>query len=343
MTSLDNNLLAVGTLNNVDSIKIYNLTNGVLKYIFNNSNESFYHNARKFVEFDNNLLASMVIDYDSSFDYYTSFQVWNLTSGTLKYTLNHSSYGYDLAVFEKTFLITASSDSVKIWNVSDGSFFMDLVNSSIDDQCYVLASLENDLLAGGFSNGSIIIWNVTTGNVIYHLISNSSHVNTSNYDTVFKIIVLDNSSIASITYYGKINVWNMTSGILKYSFDNGINYPQCFDYLGDNLLGYCTTSEIKIWDLVTGRLLVTLNDNYDGWINSIVLMNASLLIGGHSDSSIRLWNITTWTLEYTLTYDNDGHYGSVEKLILLGNDSFASISSDQTVKIWKLNGSYCFN
>ena len=90
--------------------------------------------------------------------------------------------------------------------------------------------------------------------------------------------------------------------------------------------------------------MITLYGNNDGsYINSIILLNKSLLIGGSSDSSIKLWDITTGTLESTLTYRNGGHYGPVKKLVFLTNDSFASIAYDQTVKIWQLNGRSCFS
>ena len=342
MTSLDNNLLAVGLLNTVDSIKIYNLTSGTLKYILNNDTAPFYQTVEKFVELDNNLLASMVITRDSYFYYNTSIHVWNLTSGKLIYTLNESNRALDLVAFENKFLVTALNTSVKIWNMSDGSLNKVLVNTTIDAYCYVLASLENNLVAGGFSNGSIIVWNVTTGNFIFNLITNSPFGNT---DSVYKIVLLDNSSIVSSTYNGKINVWNITSGTLKYSFDNGLYFQSCFSYLGDHLLASCTSDNlIKIWNLLTGTLMITLYGNNDGsYINSIILFNKSFLIGGSSDSSIKFWDITTGTLEYTLTYRNGGHYGPVKKLVLLTNDSFASLAYDQTVKIWQLNGRSCFS
>lgn len=98
---------------------------------------------------------------------------------------------------------------------------------------------------------------------------------------------------------------------------------------GDKLYSGSWDKTIKVWDLVSGECLATLEGHTD-FIKSLVVVVDSLYTGS-SDCFLRRWNLVT----YKCTAVEKQHKRAIESLAVSVDGQFIySGSSDSTVKKW---------
>jgi WD40 repeat protein len=101
---------------------------------------------------------------------------------------------------------------------------------------------------------------------------------------------------------------------------------------------------LKIWCLRSLKCLASFSQHTKGieCVRQVQNQSNHILATGSLDSTIRLWNIRDWESQIVLNQ----HEGSINCLETLGSDkehsTFASGSSDFSIKIWRLSNS-CFD
>jgi WD40 repeat protein len=99
------------------------------------------------------------------------------------------------------------------------------------------------------------------------------------------------------------------------------------------LLAFGTSRVIKLWELSTGREVLTLAGHH-GSVDSVVFSSdGRLLASGSSDKTVKLWELSTGREVLTLV----GHRAPVES-IAFSPDSrlLASEDSEKTVRLWEV-------
>ncbi|OKH49391.1 nSTAND1 domain-containing NTPase [Scytonema sp. HK-05] len=88
---------------------------------------------------------------------------------------------------------------------------------------------------------------------------------------------------------------------------------------------------IKLWDVVTGKQIITLN-GHSGQVNSVEFSrDGKTLASGSYDNTIKLWDVVTGKKLKTL----NGHSGAVTSVAFSPDGkTIASGSSDNTIKLW---------
>jgi AmmeMemoRadiSam system protein B len=90
---------------------------------------------------------------------------------------------------------------------------------------------------------------------------------------------------------------------------------------------------LKVWDLVSGKLLRTL-EGHTGWVNGVaVTQNGRWAVSASADKTLKVWDLGSGKLVRTL----EGHTGEVKSAAVTSDGRWAvSASSDRTLKVWDL-------
>ena len=170
-------------------------------------------------------------------------QIWNVNNGTLRKTLR-KFYSKDLKitlipllVLENGYLAT-SDRVIKIWDTGVVSI---KITIETNNTFYSLAQLHSGYLAGGCVNGSIIIWNTTTGGLVKVLNGHTKQVRA--------LKVLPNGFLASGSVDSSIKIWNVNSGSLVREIKDKNANIFSLELLKNGFLASVSGNDIKIWSL----------------------------------------------------------------------------------------------
>jgi WD40 repeat protein len=102
---------------------------------------------------------------------------------------------------------------------------------------------------------------------------------------------------------------------------------------GQHIISASADRTLKIWDILTGKLLRTLT-GHTSFINHLVLSpDGQWLVSASADKTIKIWDIDTGKLLRTLT----GHSNYVNHLAIAPDgQTLVSTGADDTIKIWDL-------
>ncbi len=226
------------------------------------------------------------------------------------------------------FVATCSWDTtVKIWNVyTSFNWTLFRTYSNHSSSIYALEWLDNDTLAsGGYSDQTIQIWSLTTGQT-YRTINTNGNLNS---------LKLFNNKIhlAAGVYGGSgdINIYNINDGLLVTSFKGHASGVMDLAQISDDLLASSSGDySIRIWNLTTNTCkFILTGHNY--YVYGLKQITPNILASGSQDATVKLWDITSGQLISSLTNHTSGIFMSVD---LLNSQTLVSGSLDQTIKLW---------
>ncbi|KAG9016574.1 hypothetical protein FRB90_002981 [Tulasnella sp. 427] len=192
--------------------------------------------------------------------------------------------------------------------------------------------LSSDLrvLAMGFDNGTIQLWDTLIGNRIGQpLEGHSSWITSVSFSP-------DDTVLASSSHDHTIRLWDARTG-------NSIGQPLeghsswitsvSFSPDGTVLASSSHDHTIRLWDSRTGNSIGQPLEGHSDWINSISFSpDGTVLASGSNDKTIRLWDTRT---ENSIGQPLQGHSGSITSLSFSSDGTvLASGSSDQTIRLW---------
>ncbi len=89
-----------------------------------------------------------------------------------------------------------------------------------------------------------------------------------------------------------------------------------------------------IWDLETGKLLLTLNGHTQAVISLAFTSDGDRLISGSWDNTIRIWDLKRGTLLKTI---NSQSGGVCDIIMMPDGKQFVTGLEDGTIKFWNLD------
>jgi WD40 repeat protein len=207
--------------------------------------------------------------------------------------------------------------SILIWDIISKVEIKELIGHT--NHVTELVKIEEDILASGSYDGSIKVWNYTSGQLLQTLVCDT---------IVTDLVSLRNGHLASCS--GRmIQIWNQ-SGQCETTLQGHESLVECITLMADDLLASASLDKtIRVWNLTTSHQTLTLHADL---VRCLVLLDTERrqLASGDYDNLIKLWNLETGAL---LSYLS-GHTGSITSLVNLKQGHLASSSCDMTIKIW---------
>ncbi|MCI4626957.1 MAG: AAA family ATPase, partial [Candidatus Magnetoovum sp. WYHC-5] len=229
---------------------------------------------------------------------------------------------------DSTLLASASSDdTVKIWNVRDGSLLRTLSDHR-EEVNFVAFSPDGTYIASASSDGTIKIWNVKDGSLLRTLSDHRKEVNSVAFSP-------DGTYIASASSDDTVKIWNVRDGSLLRTFNDHREEVNSVAFSPDGTLLVSASSDgtIKTWNVKDGSLLRIFSNHQDAIKFVVFSPDGTLLASASSDDTIKIWNLQDVSLTRTLS----DHRDDVNSVAFSPDGTLlASASSDDTVKIWNV-------
>jgi WD40 repeat protein len=217
-------------------------------------------------------------------------------------------------------LIAGASSIITIWNVKTKANAKQLtghLNNVVN-----LAELTKQIVVS--SAGSVInVWNFTNT----RLLRNLTHIY---YQTVNGLLPLASEKLV-IAFETILQIWNTSNGESLAVFNSQKINIVSIALLSSQILASGHFSEgIFIWNLTSGKVIQTINLQFDNYLLHMQFFENNSLAIGQSDFSIKIINVTTRMFTCSLV----GHQERVVNIVKLTNDRLSSASYDGSVKIW---------
>ncbi len=192
----------------------------------------------------------------------------------------------------------------------------------------IAADPRTGLVAGGYADGAVRIWDAATGVPLRTLSGHTGMVRAVAYDPA-------GEQIASAGDDATIRIWGTTTGTTIRMLTGHTGWIRAIAYSpdGHHLATAGHDETVRIWNVATGQCLHTLT-GHTGWIRAIAYSpnGHHLATAGH-DETVRIWNVATGQCLHTLT----GHTGTVHAVAYSpSGDRVASAGDDRDLRIWDL-------
>jgi WD40 repeat protein len=234
--------------------------------------------------------------------------------------------------FNSSYVATCGDLTVKIWSVASSS----LSDWTLVQTFHHLKShisdcewMDGDTLASsGESDGTILIWSVSSGETM----------RTINYVSSVYVICLkslDSSSSRRHLAAGHdkdINIYDIIDGSLFATLKGHENKVRDLAQLNTDILASASEDNtVRIWNLTTHALIFTLT-GHTAFVHGLKQITANILASGSDDSTIKLWDISSGQEIRTLMGHTHWIFKSLD--LMDHGQTLVSGSMDGTVRKW---------
>ena len=279
-------------------------------------------------------------------------KIWDVATGSLLADLicgttfiKHVEFSPD----GKRILTVCNDNFVKVWNTETGLLYTILKGHS-DLINYATFSPDSKKIVTSANDSSVRIWEAYSGRILTVLKGNKAPILVSKFNP-------DGKDIVALLQDGLIKIWNVSTGALKFTLvgnSKGQNQPEVgpgqeiridVEYCsnGMKLLSISNDGIVKIWDIVTGKLVYDLKGILSPIIfakfspdsKKIITTNSQVTASTTGDvslnNSIKIWDSNSGNL---ITQFNE-HSGSVVYAEFSPDSKkIVTASQDMTSMIW---------
>ncbi len=229
-------------------------------------------------------------------------------------------------------LVSGGLDGIKIWDVQRGIQLKEIPLSlpkAVSIQSIAFNSSGQRVVIG-MTNGTIRIWQVTTGQELKgNFPRHSKGISALVYSS-------DGTMAASGSEDGMIKVWSLQQGQIGRVLHNFTEHKDwisaiAFSPDGQTLVSSSMDKTIKIWDLKTNKLRYNLEVNAPVSASDVAISPDGKTLASANSKEIRLWNLSDGQLVGMLPE----HTALVRSLVFSPDGKLISASQDSTIRIWQ--------
>ncbi|OAP64881.1 hypothetical protein AYL99_00853 [Fonsecaea erecta] len=193
----------------------------------------------------------------------------------------------------------------------------------------VAFSPDSTRLASASVDGTVKIWNVSSGASLQTLEGHSAGVNSVAFSP-------DSTRLASASDDRTVKIWDASSGAYLQTLEGHSSWVSSVTFSPDStrLASASNDCTVKIWDASSGASLQTL-EGHSAWVNSIAFSpDSTRLASASDDCTVKIWDVNSGASLQTL----EGHSAGVNSVAFSPDSTrLASASVDGTVKIWNVS------
>ena len=281
----------------------------------------------------------------------------------------HAGAVYTGAV-DQNFLYSGSADRyVTRWNIDNGE--QDKFAIKMDQSVYALEFISENILAVGLSNGSLYlfdieakkelrhfvqhikaIFSITSNSIKNHFYVGDADGNLSVWNSktlelliyipldcgkIRDIAVNDQGELISVSCQdGTTRIFETVglNEIVTLNTHNGGSTVSCFDLnYPQQILTGGKDAYLSLWNWETSNLIKNIPaHNYV--VYDICYLDSDFFVTASRDKTIKIWDANTHKVVQRLDVKLGGHKHSVNKLVKLNDEMFASFGDDKKIIIW---------
>jgi WD40 repeat protein len=154
------------------------------------------------------------------------------------------------------------------------------------------------------------------------------------FATVHRVVFsADSQKVISASLDGTINIWQVNGELIKtIPAHNAPVWGIAVSPDGQYIASASGDRTVKLWT-IAGELVTTFTGHAKGVWNVSFSPDSQMIVSGGTDHQVKLWSIQGDLLHNLL-----GHKGAVWDVAFCNDQSFVSVSSDKTIRIWNING-----
>ncbi len=199
----------------------------------------------------------------------------------------------------------------------------------------VALALDSSKLIAGCANGTLKIWDLSSGKSIKNWRGHDQPIN-------YIVITPDEAKIISASEDCTIKVWDVDNGTRNFPLEGHQAEINAIAVTpdGEKAIAAFDDSTIQVWSLTTGEDITPRelsNHPFGDAPTNLVIPNDGKYIVFTVDTKIYIWQQSDNSL-----FPIEAHDGKIKSLILFPcNHLLLSVSDDDTLKIWNLDDKIC--
>jgi len=291
---------------------------GLLKCVMTLNNHKDWVN--KIIELSNKQILSCSED--------KTIKLWDLTELPKRPTpiefLGHTDSVYDIIQYTANNIVSVSRDkTIRKWKL-DGTQIYSFPTNSIN---LCLCQITDTYVAIGGTDNIIHLYDLSNNETITEIGELKGH-----NEQINCLEYINAETLASGSGDKTIKIWNYIKKELVFTMEGHELGVKCLKLLKDGRLASGSfDNTFKIWDLTRFTFDMTF-DSDAGHIFCIQQLKDERLIIGTNDWCISIWDYK----EYKQDFSIDAH-GEAVNTILVTGEYVLTGSSDNKIKIWKIN------
>ncbi|MCT7972519.1 trypsin-like peptidase domain-containing protein [Laspinema olomoucense] len=206
-----------------------------------------------------------------------------------------------------------------------GSLLSNMIQPATQPRAIAL-SPDGSLLATDGGYNQIQLWDWQSSQLIYTLSGHNSEVNSLAISPNKQILVSGDQQ-------GQAIIWNLRTGQIANTITRSPSNPITSVAITGNGQTLITGSNqgIELWDINTGRLVLTLPES--GEANAIAISpDSRTLVSGHLDNTVKVWNLLNGNLVHTLEAGEPGFI--VESVAISPDGQTIAGGTYREIRLW---------
>jgi WD40 repeat protein len=181
---------------------------------------------------------------------------WNFLNGTFLSSIQNPNGGVSsLVILNNGFLLSGDEAGlflIRIWNIQNNTQLNTL--SGHTGSVNALELVNSETFASGSTDNSVILWNLTNGQILMTLTASSS-------SQVLSLKKLTDTTFALGCNDHKIYIWDINTGVNTKTLLSHSNTVEALDLMNDGtiLLSGSQDGTFKMWDISSGTLIKTID------------------------------------------------------------------------------------
>ncbi len=215
-------------------------------------------------------------------------KLWRVRDGALLRTLGNAGHMVAFSPDGAT-LASVGYRTMVLWQVTDGKLIRTLEASSVTDFCSSLAfSPDGVVLAGGFNDGSVRVWRVSNGVLLYNL---KAHMPTD----VYIVFSPDGKTLASASNDARIRFWRVDDGDFLYDSSGDLSSVRgiAFSADGSTLVSVSYDYTVRFWRAADGKPIGVIAREQHNNLQSVVFTRdlKKMATADYSEGVVRIYGI----------------------------------------------------
>ena len=186
-------------------------------------------------------------------------------------------------------------------------------------------SPDGTMLASGFRDGGVSLWDVATGE---NTVTLAGHVDRA--EAVSVSFSPDGTTLAFSSWNNAVKLWDLSTreDIATLEGHTGGVASVSFSPDGSTLASGSWDNTVKLWDVATGQDIATLEGHTGGVTSASFSPDGSTLASGSWDGTVKLWDVAT--------AEGIKTFGGIGPVSFSPDGTILAVGAGFTIELWDL-------